>query len=221
MNEVNKKNSFINNIKNIFLKNLRTIIIVVIIFIFLFASIQTYNYFSLQNLKNTSINFFNTIEGTNDIVSDLEDLKNNDNIYGTLSILKLIQKNNTEKNFSISNELYKEIIFSEKLNNLYISAISVHASYTLINASYENNTKEYIEDISTFISNIDDNLESYFSLKEELKYLLLLTEIDINNYDYKNNSEIISLYNSIYNSEIILPSVKERVKKIHEFQLYN
>ena len=60
MNE--NRNNIIKKIENLFLNNLRYIIIIVVILIISFALLQTYNYFNLQNLKKTSIKFFNTIE---------------------------------------------------------------------------------------------------------------------------------------------------------------
>ena len=188
--------------------------------IILFISFQTYNYFSIQAQKKTSINFFNSIENSNQIIENLNDIKNDDNIFSILSSLKLIEKSNEKNNFGISNELYKEIILSDKLDDLYKSSISAHASYTLINASYLENTINYIDDISFYIGNINDNLESFFSIKKELEYLLIVMEVDIIKSEYKNNIKAQETYDSIYNSSLISSSVKERVKKIHEYQLY-
>ena len=90
----------------------------------------------------------------------------------------------------------------------------------MINASYEENTNNYLNDISSYISNISDQLEGYFSIKKELEYLLIVTEIDLNKSEYNNNSKVLDKYNEIFNSSLVSASIKERVKKIHEFQLY-
>ena len=90
----------------------------------------------------------------------------------------------------------------------------------MIDASYNQNSLSYLDDIAFYINNISNDLESYFSIKKELEYLLLVTEVDINKSDYKNNSEVLEIYNDIYDSSLISSSVKERVKKIHDFQLY-
>ena len=190
-----------------------------IIFI-IFLSFQIYNYISVNELKKTSIKFFNSIEAGDDINEALYDLQSSDNIFSTLSYLKLIQKNNNQNNFSISNEMYKELILSSELNDLFRSSIAIHASYTLINASYVENSLKYKNDILIFIDNINDDLESYYSIKNELKYLLLVTEIDINKLEYKNQKEAKEMFNDIFNSSLISSTVKERVKKIHEFQIY-
>ena len=44
-------------------------------------------------------------------------------------------------------------------------------------------------------------------------------EIDLNKSEY-SNSKALDKYNEIFNSSLISASTKERVKKIHEFQLY-
>ena len=45
--------------------------------------------------------------------------------------------------------------------------------------------------------------------------------MDLNKLEYKNNSKALDKYNEIFSSSLVSASVKERVKKIHEFQLYN
>ena len=219
MNEI-VKNNFFNNFKDLVLKNIKNIVIVFILLFITFITYQVYSYYKIKNIKNTSIEFFNLINNQ-DINSEIfNELKKNDNIFSTLTALKQIQISNENKNFSVSNEIYKEVLLNESLGKLYSSSIAAHASYTLINASYEENTKDYINDISLFIDNISDDLENYISLKKELTYLLEVTETDLNKTNYSKNSELIDLYNEIQNSDIISSSVKERVKKIHEFHLY-
>ena len=62
--------------------------------------------------------------------------------------------------------------------------------------------------------------EGLKTIKKELEYLLIVTEIELNKSEYKNNSRALDKYNEIFNSSLISASTKERVKKIHEFQLY-
>tara|TARA_B100000575_G_scaffold286169_1_gene282507 strand:- start:2533 stop:3195 length:663 start_codon:yes stop_codon:yes gene_type:complete len=217
----NKSISLFKNIQNFVLGNFRVIVIILFVFIFLFIGYQFYNYFKVQEIKKSSINFFNAVQQNNNELVDLQNLIDKNNIFSVLSKLKLIQKNNENKNFSYSNKLYNELIFSSNLDNLYKSSIAANASYTLINASYEENTTTYFNDISIYIKNISDDLDNYFSIKKELEYLLIITKIDINKSEYKNNSNALNKYNEIFNSSLVSPSIKERVKKIHEFQLYN
>ena len=220
MSEENKNISLFKKTQNFFLTNLRQIIISLLILLILFIGFQTYNYFKIQEIKKSSISFFDTIQNNQDDLSNLENLINDDNIFSVLSKLKLIQQNIQNNNYGYVNELYKEIIFSSDLNQLYKSAIAANASYTFIDASYYKKSDMYLNDISIYIDNINDEIEGYFSIKKELEYLLIITEIDLNKSEYRNNSTALDKYNEIFNSSSVSTSVKERVKKIHEFQLY-
>ena len=212
-------NTVLKKIRNFIFANYRQLIISLVILFILFIGCQTYNYFKIQDIKNSSMSFFDIIKENQDDLSNLEDLINDNNIFSILSKLKLIQKNNENKNFSYSNELYKELLASSNLDDLYKTSIAANASYTMINASYEENTNKYLNDITSYINNISDELDGYFSIKKELEYLLIVSEIDLNKSEY-SNSKALDKYNEIFNSSLISASIKERVKKIHEFQLY-
>ena len=217
---IKKKNkSLFKNVQNFISTNYIRIVISLVILLILFIGYQTYNYFKIQDIKNSSISFFDIIRENQDDLSNLENLIDDDNIFSILSKLKLIQKNNENKNFSYSNELYKELLASSNLDDLYKTSIAANASYTMINASYEENTNKYLNDITSYINNISDELDGYFSIKKELEYLLIVTEIDLNKSEY-SNSKALDKYNEIFNSSLVSASIKERVKKIHEFQLY-
>ena len=220
MSEENKNNNLFKNIQKLIIANYRQIIISLAILLILFIGFQSYNYFKIQDIKKSSISFFDTIQNNQENLSNLENLINDDNIFSVLSKLKLIQQNIQNNNYGYVNELYKEIIFSSDLNQLYKSAIAANASYTFIDASYYKKSDMYLNDISIYIDNINDDIEGYFSIKKELEYLLIITEIDLNKSEYRNNSTALDKYNEIFNSSSVSTSVKERVKKIHEFQLY-
>ena len=220
MSQESKNNNLFKRIQNFIFTNYKQIIISSVILLILFIGFQIYNYFKIQDIKNSSISFFDIIQDDQNDLSNLEKLIEDDNIFSILSTLKLIQKNNENKNFSYSNELYKELLVSSNLDNLYKSSIAANASYTMINASYEEKTNNYLNDISNYINNISDELDGYFSIKKELEYLLIVTEIDLNKSEYNNNLKALDKYNEIFNSSLVSTSTKERVKKIHEFQLY-
>ena len=208
MSEEIKNNYLFKRMKNFIFTNYKQIIISLVILLILFIGFQTYNYFKIQDIKNSSIRFFDIVQDDQNDLSNLEELIEDDNIFSILSTLKLIQKNNENKNFSYSNELYKEILVSSNLDDLYKSAIAANASYTMINASYEENTNNYLNDISIYINNINDELDSYFSIKKELEYLLIVTEIDLNKSEY-SNSKALDKYNEIFNSSLISASTKK------------
>ncbi len=217
---INKKLGLFKKMRNYFFENLRNIFLILGLLILSFIFIQSYNYFQIQKIKKSSIDFFNSIEN-NQIVDNLSNLKDNKNIYSILASLNIIMSSNDKKDFKTSNVLYKELLLSNHLDNIYKSSIAIHAAYTLIDASYLEDTNKYIQDISFFINNIDDNVESYYSIKKELEYMQIVTQTEINNNNYKNNKILIDKFKEIYNSKLISSSVKERVKKIHEFHLYN
>ena len=218
MNEIN--NNIVKKFQNLISGNIKILLIILTFLLILVVVFQVFNYTKIQRIKNSSVDFFNYIENSNLILENLDRIEKNNNFFLVLSKLKIIEKLNQNNEFSNSNNLYKELINNKKLNNLYISTIAAHASYTLIDGSYKKNTSEFFSDIEFYINKIDDSLENFLSIKKELTYLLIISKIDINKNTYKNNIEALDLYNEIINSDIISTSVKERVKKIHEFQYY-
>ena len=167
MSEENKNSSLFNKIQNLIITNYKIIITSLVIIFIIFISIQLYNYFRIQDIKKSSISFFDIIQENQDNLISLENLIDDDNVYSILSKLKLIKKNIENKNYIYCNELYKELLASPDLDNLYKSSIAANASYTMINATYENNTNNYLNDISYYINNINDELDGYFSIKKE------------------------------------------------------
>ena len=132
MNQENKNQNLFKKFQNFIFKNYIQLIISLVILLIIFIGFQTYNYFKIQDIKNSSINFFDIIQDNPDDLSSLENLIDNDDIFSNLSKLKLIQKNIETNNFGYVNDLYKDLILSSDLNILYKSAIAAHASYTFI-----------------------------------------------------------------------------------------
>ena len=202
--------------------NIRIILILLFIIFIIFLSINFYFYYQKNNLKKISINFFNTIEqNDNDVLfRDLSKLNNNSDFYSVLSNLKTIEIYEKNKNYSLLIKAYKDLLENYNLDNLYMSAISSKAAYSVINIFLTEKNNKYIEEIEYFIENIDINLESYKSIKIELDYLLVVAKLNIKNINYSNNTEVNEIYKNIINSEKLPDSIKERVRKIHEFETY-
>ena len=202
--------------------NIRIILILLFIIFIIFLSINFYFYYQKNNLKKISINFFNTIEqNDNDVLfRDLSKLNNNSDFYSVLSNLKTIEIYEKNKNYSLLIKVYKDLLENYNLDNLYMSAISSKAAYSVINIFLTEKNNKYIEEIQYFIENIDINLESYKSIKIELDYLLAVAKLNIKNINYSNNTEVNEIYKNIINSEKLPDSIKERVRKIHEFETY-
>ena len=90
MSEENKNNSLLKKIKNFIFKNYIQLIISLVILLIIFIGFQTYNYFKIQDIKSSSISFFDIINENQNDLSSLENLIDDDNIFSILSKLKLI-----------------------------------------------------------------------------------------------------------------------------------
>ena len=62
MSEENKNHSLLKKIQNFIFKNYIQLIISLVILLIIFIGFQTYNYFKIQEIKNSSINFFDIIQ---------------------------------------------------------------------------------------------------------------------------------------------------------------
>ena len=220
MTENKEKVNFIKKFQNFFYSNTKNIFVSIAVFLTLFISIQIYSYYSIQNTKKISINFFNSLDLKDNIISNLDSIEVSENFFSTLSLLKSVQSYNDQRNFKLSNELYRKILSSNNLDKLYASTIAIHATMTFIDASYIENTTNYINDIKYYLESISDDIENFNTIKKELEYLFMVMRVDFNEISYTNNTNISNLYNEILDSDIISQSTKERVKKIHEFHLY-
>ena len=87
MSEENKNNSLLKKIQNFIFKNYIQLIISLVILLIIFIGFQTYNYFKIQNIKNSIISFFDFINENQDDLSSLENLIDDDNIFSILSKL--------------------------------------------------------------------------------------------------------------------------------------
>lgn len=220
-NTINRK-SFITQVTDLVRPNIKIIIIFLAICFGFFLFYQVYGLYSSNKIKNNSIVFFNNInlDDQNSVNESILELSKENGFFGVLSKLELIQKNNQSKNYDTVINLYNELLNNKKINKTYQSAIATKASYEFIDINFENISKNYLDTIKSFISNIDDELINYQGVKLELTYLVSILNIQKNDLDYLNNNQAIELFNNIISSEVASPSVKERVNKIHEFFTY-
>jgi len=206
-----------------YVKNKYKIIIGSLIVIFiLFLSYQFYSYITVKNIHKNSIIYFNakSLEHDHDFYKIMEKLYLNKDFYSVVSTLEIININIENSNFSLAEKLYLKLLDDKNLEPVYLAAIASHASYTFINIQFENSNMNLIPNINNFINYINDNLNSYKGIKLELKYLLTIIEQDLNNNPQLINSNITNLYKLIMESKDISSSIKERVNKIYEFQIY-
>ena len=195
---------------------------VLIVIFLLFLSYQYYSYIIIKNINKNSITYFDAkdLEHNHDFYKLMEKLYSNKDFYSVVSTLEIININLENNNFSLVEELYLKLLDEKNLQSTYIAAIASHASYTFLNSLFDNSNMNLSSSINNFINYINDNLDSYKGIKLELKYLLAIAQQDQNNISQQNNSNTSNLYKLIMESKDISSSIKERVNKIHEFQIY-
>ena len=217
-NVVNKK-SFITQVTEIIKTNIRNIIIFLSLCFVLFLSYQIYSFYISNKIQQNSISFFaaQNIDDTNVITETITKLSNDNTFYSVLAKLELIDLNLKKNNIQDSISMYMELINKNNLDSVYKSAIASKASYQLIDINLENLSSNYLNIINDFISNINDEVNSYKGIKLELKYLIKILEVEKNSIDYSSFNEISDIYENIMSSDVVSSAIKERVNKIHEF----
>ena len=200
------------------LKNL--IILFAIIFLF-FLIFQSYSFYKINKINNLSVSYFTNKYLDDELkkYSEMKIISNEKGFYSIITKLELIKKNIANEDFDLSLELYYDILNDKDLDNNYISLVAINGAYSFIDIVIKNKNDNYITDINNFISLIDENLDNYVGNKKELLYLVSILSLK-DDSNYKNNSELLMLYDSLINNEQISYAIKERVKKIHEFYIY-
>jgi len=217
-NVVNKK-SFITQVTEIIKTNIRNIIIFLSLCFVLFLSYQIYSFYISNKIQQNSISFFaaQNIDDANVITETITKLSNDNTFYSVLAKLELIDLNLKKNNIQDSISMYMELINKNNLDSVYKSAIASKASYQLIDINLENLSSNYLNIINDFISNINDEVDSYKGIKLELKYLIKILEVEKNSIDYSSFNEISDIHENIMSSDVVSSAIKERVNKIHEF----
>ena len=207
MADINQENKFINNIKNFFKENFRIILLFFATLFIIFLIFQYYNYYKKNRILQLSLLYENAISNidSKDYQESLNNLSNEKGAYGMLTSLELIKKNIENKNYEYAYEGYLKLLKNDSLKKIYISIIALQGSYNLIN----NISSDKIIDLMKFLDNSSPLILGY---KYELEYLL-----SIKNKDDKKRKELIDI---ILNNINISENIKERVKKIEEFEKY-
>ena len=217
-NVVNKK-SFITQVTEIIKTNIRNIIIFLSLCFVLFLSYQIYSFYISNKIQQNSISFFaaQNTDDANVITDTITKLSSDNTFYSVLAKLELADLNLKKNNIQDSISMYLELINKNNLDSVYKSAIASKASYQLIDINLENLSSNYLNIINDFISNINDEVDSYKGIKLELKYLIKILEVEKNSIDYSSFNEISDIYENIMSSDVVSSAIKERVNKIHEF----
>ncbi len=220
-NKDQNKKSFLNSISNLIKENLKYLIILFAAIFLFFLAYQSYSYYKINKINKLSISYFTNKNLDDEIFkySEITKLTNEKGFYSILSKLELIQNNMNNGDFDLSLELYDDILNSKSMDNKYVSLVAINAAYNFINIAFKNKNNKYIENINRFISLIDDKLDNFIGNKNELLYLVSILSLN-NDSDYKNNSELLNLYDNMMSDNNISSSIKERVKKIHEYYIF-
>ena len=222
MNNKNQvKNTFFQSASELIKKNIKNLIIIFVIIFLLFLTFQGYSFYKINKINNLSVTYF-TNKNLDDSITKYSEMKiisNEIGFYSILSKLELIKSNIDNEEFDLSLKLYNEILDSNDLDNNYISLVAINGAYNFIDIVIKSKNDKYINNINKFISLIDDNLDNYIGSKNELLYLVSILSLK-DDSNYKNNSELLLLYDNLINNEKISLEIKERVKKIHEFYIY-
>ena len=222
MNNKNQvKNTFFQSASELIKKNIKNLIIIFVIIFLLFLTFQGYSFYKINKINNLSVTYF-TNKNLDDSITKYSEMKiisNEIGFYSILSKLELIKSNIDNEEFDLSLKLYNEILDSNDLDNSYVSLVAINGAYNFIDIVIKSKNDKYINNINKFISLIDDNLDNYIGSKNELLYLVSILSLK-DDSNYKNNSELLLLYDNLINNEKISLEIKERVKKIHEFYIF-
>ena len=222
MNNKNQnKNTFYQSIYTLIKENLKNLIILFAIIFLLFLTFQGYSFYKINKVSNLSVSYFANKNLDDELTkySEMKNISKEKGFYSILSKLELIKNNIDNENYDLSLELYDDILNNKDLDNNYVSLVAINGAYNFIDIVIKSKNDKYINNINKFISLIDDNLDNYIGSKNELLYLVSILSLK-DDSNYKNNSELLLLYDNLINNEKISLEIKERVKKIHEFYIF-
>ena len=202
----NNKN-FVDKLSNFFSNNLKYIILFFISLILLIIFFQYYSYHNENKNNELSLMFDQQRNNYNSQNFDetMNNLAKENGIFSILANIEIIKKSLKNKNYDFAYNKYIEILNSSSKDSIYNSLISLHGAYNLID--YVNNDK-----IIVLISYIDESYINLLGYKKEINYLLAVK----NNDKYQRDL----LFSEITNNENISPKIKDRVRKINEFEKY-
>ena len=221
MNNIDIKNNFINQLKEKY-----KIIIGIVLFIFLLVIIiQVYFFYNNQKILDTSI-VYSQIKSdleNNEFKELLNEISKEKNFYGVLAKIDIINLKLNNNELESAFQDYITLLNQNNLDNLYKSAISIQASYNFLSLlsdeSNKNELPEFSTKITELLSFVDPSIDSYIGFNLEILYLLSILEQDFtNSLSLSNKSK--NLYQQIQEGDRVSAFIKERVKKINDFQKY-
>ena len=204
MSDNNLKSNYILLIQNFIKKNLFILSIFIILLILSFSGFQLYKFYSNKQILKSSI-IFNELKNSQLDFNKMSKLSNEKNFYGLLASFELINNQINNKNYMEAYDSYIKLLKNKNIDNLYISLISIHSSYNLLD-------KIDSEKIHELISYYDNDISSFKGYHLEILYLLSIIEED--------SATTSKLYKQISQDNKISNLIKERVRKINDFEKY-
>ena len=228
MNEMLQNTNIFNKIILYLKNNFKVIVGLSLLIIVSLLLFQLFVYIQSQKILKKSILFDDLFSNQSnlEINSSIERLSKDKSFYGVLSTLEVIKikLNNNEVDAAYVDYLF--LLNKNQLNNLYKSAIAVHGAYSLLDKiNIVEGRKDLLKssviygNIINLISFIDENHESFKGYKLEISFLLLIADYNISG-DKVISDETNELYKKIQESDKISSSLKERVRKVYESQIY-
>ena len=208
MNKITSKANFFSLILSSIKQNVKVIIFFVLIFVLVIAGLQIYFFNKNKKILELSI-AYNELKYSNsqiDFIERMNKIAKTKSFYGLLASLDLIRNKINNNQYNESYEDYLKLMKNKNIDNLYKTLIAIHGSYNLL----EKISNDKIDKLLTYI---DESLDSFTGYRLELLFLLSINNGNIN--------KTRSLYEQIIEDERISFSIKERVKKINEFEKYN
>ena len=221
MNNIDTKNNIIDRLK----EKYKIIIGIFVFIIFITIIFQVYLFYNNKKILDTSIVYNETKSNleNNEFIELLDEISKEKNFYG---VLATIDKINLKLNNNELESAYKDymiLLNQNNLDNIYKSTIGIQASYNFLRLLTEESNKnkftEFKTKITELLSFVDPSIDSYIGFNLEILYLLSIFEQDFTN-SLSLSSESKNLYQQIQEGNRVSAFIKERVKKINDFQKY-
>ena len=202
VNKVDNKIVFFSNIQNTIKENIKVIIYIVLAIIIFILSFQIYLFSKNKKIFELSVQYSDSmdLESKSEFLETMNSISKDKSFYGLLASMELINDKIINKEYE---ESYNDYLILLNRKNIYKNILAIHASYNLLNNISS-------DKILILLSYVDESFESFVGFRLEILYLLSLTE--------KNIKKNKSLYDEIIENDIVSSSIKERVKKINEFE---
>ena len=208
MNKIASKVNFFSVIQNLIKQNVKVIIFFALITPLFIVGLQIYFFNKNKKILELSI-VYNDSKYSNsqmDFIEHMNEIAETRSFYGLLASLELINNKINNNQYNESYEDYLNLLNNKNIDNLYKTLLAVHGSYNLLD-------KISNEKIDKLLTYVNESLDSFIGYRLELLFLLSVNDGNIN--------KINSLYEQIIKDDRISLSIKERVKKINEFEKYN